>query len=81
MNRQQNEMNNITPMSIINLQNISLAFGGPQILDNVNLQIDENSKISIIGRNGTGKSTLMNIIEGVKKADSGNIIVKDNIKI
>ena len=68
-------------MTIMNLQNINIAFGGPQILDNINLQIDDTNKISIIGRNGTGKSTIMKIIEGILPPDSGNIITKDDIKI
>lgn len=60
-------------MAILSLQNISLAFGGPLILDKVSLQIEQNERICLVGRNGTGKSTLINLINNRITPDSGDI--------
>ncbi|HMB20131.1 MAG TPA: ATP-binding cassette domain-containing protein [Spirochaetota bacterium] len=67
-------------MTLINLQNIHLAFGGPALLDGSNLQIDEGNKIALLGRNGTGKSCLMKIINGDIEPDSGVILKDTHIK-
>jgi len=51
-------------MSLIALQNISIHFGGPLILDTISVQIDKKQRICLLGRNGSGKSTLMKILAG-----------------
>ncbi|MBU4209040.1 MAG: ATP-binding cassette domain-containing protein, partial [Proteobacteria bacterium] len=61
-------------MSLISLQNITLSFGGPPILQQINLQIEPGERVCLIGRNGEGKSSLMKLIAGDLKPDSGNII-------
>lgn len=58
-------------MSLIALQNISVHFGGPMLLDGVNLQIEKKQRICLMGRNGTGKSTLMKILAGEVQPDQG----------
>lgn len=60
-------------MALINLENISIAFGADPVLDNISLQIQRGDRIALLGRNGCGKSTLMKIINGVLEPDSGNI--------
>jgi ABC transport system ATP-binding/permease protein len=60
-------------MPLITLDRISVAFGHLPLLDNVVLQIHEGERVSIIGRNGTGKSTLLRIINGEQAPDSGSI--------
>ena len=68
-------------MAFISLQDIFLSFGEHPLLDNVNLQIEQNQKICLLGRNGTGKSTLMKIMAGVLEPDSGRIITDQKINI
>lgn len=68
-------------MALISLQNISIAFGGPKILDNLKLQIEKGQRICLLGRNGAGKSTLMKIMKGSLSSDSGTIFREQNIKI
>ncbi|MCL4120027.1 UNVERIFIED_CONTAM: hypothetical protein GTU68_041251 [Idotea baltica] len=65
-------------MQLISLKNISLNFGTQIILDNANLEISKGQKICLIGRNGTGKSTLLKIIENKMQAEAGEVIVHNN---
>lgn len=60
-------------MSLVSLLDIGHSFGGPLVLDHVNLQIDPGERVCLVGRNGVGKSTLMKIIAGEMKADSGSV--------
>ncbi len=68
-------------MSILNLSNISLAFGGPLILDQISFEIEKGQRICFLGRNGTGKSTLMKVIAGEITPDNGNIITSPGLRI
>ncbi len=61
-------------MALINLQNITLSFGGPTLLDGIDLQIQPAERICLLGRNGAGKSSLMRIISGEMEPDSGEIV-------
>jgi ATP-binding cassette subfamily F protein uup len=60
-------------MALLSLLDISLSFGGPAILKNVNLQIDPGERVCLVGRNGAGKSTLMRIISGEMEPDTGDV--------
>ena len=60
-------------MNILNIRNLSLGFGGHPLLENVNLQIDRGERVCIVGRNGTGKSTLIRLINGDIRPDAGEI--------
>ena len=68
-------------MAIISLQNVTMAFNGPPVLDNVSLQIEKKQRICLLGRNGTGKSTLMKIINSEIKPDSGEIVKDQSVRI
>jgi ATP-binding cassette subfamily F protein uup len=68
-------------MSLVSLHNISIAFGGPPLLENVSLDIQEGQRICFLGRNGTGKSTFMKIIAGEIVPDSGDIILAPGVRI
>ncbi len=63
----------LSTMALISLRNIQLAFGGPAILDDVSLQINKGDRICLLGRNGTGKSTLLKLIAGELTPDEGCI--------
>src|ERR1041384_1596980 len=60
-------------MAIVSLLDVSLSFGGPPLLDRVNLQIDRGERVCLVGRNGAGKSTLMKIIADELKPDEGQV--------
>jgi len=68
-------------MALISLQNINIAFGGPPVLNNLNLQIEKNQRICLLGRNGAGKTTLMHIIAGTLTPDGGAIHRQTSLKV
>lgn len=66
---------------IIELHKISKKFKDHVILDNFNFDFQRGERIGIIGKNGTGKSTFLNLLTGTLPLDSGKVIVGDTIKI
>ena len=62
-------------MSLISIHNLSIAFGGPAILDSISMDLHKGQRIGLLGRNGTGKSTFMKIIAGILNQDSGELII------
>lgn len=60
-------------MPLITLESVSHAFGHLPLLDHVSLQVEAGERVSIIGRNGTGKSTLLQIISGEIEPDEGRV--------
>ena len=68
-------------MSLIRLRNIHVGFGGPAILESISLSIDAGERLCLLGRNGTGKSTLLKVINKEVKADSGDLEFKQGLKI
>ena len=67
-------------MALISLQEISLGFGRPRLLEEVNLQIEQGESIGLLGRNGAGKSTLLKLINGDILPDSGSISRQQNLR-
>lgn len=63
--------------SIIKLENISFAYDSKTILKSINLDIQRGTFMGLVGPNGGGKTTLINIILGLLKPDSGNIFLHD----
>ena len=68
-------------MSLVSLQGVRLAFGGPELIAGVSLQIERGERVCLVGRNGAGKSTLLKIITGEIIPDSGEIIRPQALKI
>ncbi len=68
-------------MSLISLNNVSLTFAGPAILDAVNLHIENGERLGLLGRNGAGKSTLLKILEGALAPDSGDVIRQPGLRV
>jgi ATP-binding cassette subfamily F protein uup len=68
-------------MALVSLDHISIAFGHLPLLDDASLQIDSRERIGLIGRNGTGKSTLLQIINGNQAPDSGSVRRQPGLRI
>ena len=65
---------------LLSLQNVSLAFGGPPVLDEVSLSVTRGLRAALTGRNGEGKSTLFKVIAGELEPDSGEIVRSPGLK-
>lgn len=68
-------------MALLSLQEVRIAFGGPELLDGVDLHLERGERVCLVGRNGAGKSTLMQIISGVISPDAGSVIREQGIRI
>jgi ATP-binding cassette subfamily F protein uup len=68
-------------MNILTVENISKSFGVKPLLSGINLGIDDQDKIGVIGINGTGKSTLLKLIAGIEEPDSGKITKGGSVRI
>ncbi len=64
--------------SIIEFENVSLAYGERLILDNINFKINEGQIFGMLGPNGVGKSTIFNLITGLINPKSGKIKIANN---
>lgn len=60
-------------MALLSMRGVSIGFGGPFVLDRINLQIKQGERLCLLGRNGSGKSTLMRLISGDMLPDEGDI--------
>jgi ATP-binding cassette subfamily F protein uup len=68
-------------MPLVTLDQVSVAYGHLPLLDSVSLQIDPGERIAIVGRNGTGKSTLLQVVGGSLSPDSGTIWRQPGLKV
>src|SRR4030066_144114 len=68
-------------MALISLYEISVTFGGPLLFDEVHLNLEAGERVALLGRNGTGKTTLMKVIAGQMSVDSGKIIRQQGVEI
>ncbi|WP_299129979.1 ABC-F family ATP-binding cassette domain-containing protein [uncultured Winogradskyella sp.] len=66
---------------IIEFHNVSKAFKDKKILDNFDYTFKKGERIGIIGKNGTGKSTFLNLLTGSLQADGGKIVLGETVKI
>jgi len=73
MNAEKFEKTNLT---LLEIQDLTLNFGGLKAIDDLDFVLHKNEILSIIGPNGAGKSTLFNIISGIYKSDKGKVIYK-----
>jgi ABC transport system ATP-binding/permease protein len=68
-------------MALISMRDVSVGFGGPLVLDHVNLQIERGERVCLVGRNGAGKSTLMRLIRGDLAPDGGEVVRSQGVRI
>jgi branched-chain amino acid transport system ATP-binding protein len=62
---------------LLQLRRVSRAFGGLQVISELDLDVGEGEIVSVIGPNGAGKTTLFNLITGIFRPDSGDIVFED----
>lgn len=68
-------------MALLSMRDVSVGFGGPLVLEHVTLQIERGERVCLLGRNGEGKSTLMQLISGDLSADAGDIVRQQSLRI
>ena len=68
-------------MALIGLNNVSIAYGGPLLLDGATLYLERKERVCLIGRNGEGKSTLMKILTREEKPDSGEVVMQAGVRV
>ncbi len=66
---------------MIDLANISLQFSGKYLFRDINFKINAGDKISLVGANGTGKSSILKIINGELQPESGKVLMQKNVSI
>jgi len=68
-------------MPLIQLQNVDYGVGGPLLLEKVDLAIEANERVCIVGRNGEGKSTLLRLIASEIRPDDGEVRVQNGVRV
>ncbi|MFO0095219.1 MAG: ATP-binding cassette domain-containing protein, partial [Gemmatimonadaceae bacterium] len=68
-------------MALVSVQDVSVAFGGPPVLDHANFAIERGERVCLLGRNGAGKSTFMLVLEGALIPDSGLVVRQGGITL
>jgi len=68
-------------MAVISLSNAQLAFGHVALLDHAEFSLETGERVGLIGRNGTGKSSLLKILSGASRLDDGLLVMQQGVKI
>jgi ABC transport system ATP-binding/permease protein len=68
-------------MALLSLRGVGLTFGGPKLLDGVDLMIEAGERVCLLGRNGEGKSTLLKLINGEIEPDDGAVVRQQGLRV
>ena len=67
-------------MSVISLSNAQLAYGHVALLDHAEFSLEAGERVGLIGRNGTGKSSLLKVIAGLSRLDDGLLTLQQGLR-
>ena len=67
-------------MNYLSVENISKSYGEVELFSDISFGINKDQKIAFIAKNGTGKTSLLNIISGLDNPDSGQVISRKDLK-
>lgn len=68
-------------LNYLTVENISKSYGELTLFENISFSVHKNQKIAFVAKNGTGKTSILNILSGDDVADSGNVIYRKDIKV
>ncbi|GAB1344888.1 ATP-binding cassette domain-containing protein [Gemmatimonas sp.] len=68
-------------MALVSLQDVRVAFGGPAVLDQASFAIERGERVCVLGRNGAGKSTFMQVLDGTLTPDHGVVVRQGGVTI
>ena len=71
----------ILVISYLQIENLTKSFGAKVLFENISFGVAENQRIAIVAKNGTGKTTLLNIIAGDEDYDSGRITFRNDLRV
>ncbi|WP_083336284.1 ABC-F family ATP-binding cassette domain-containing protein [Mycobacteroides saopaulense] len=69
------------PVNLINLENVSKSYGVKPLLSNVSLGVQAGDRIGVVGLNGGGKTTLLEVLAGIEPADQGRVSQAGNLRL
>ncbi len=68
-------------MNYLSVEKLSKTYGEKLLFEDISFGVERGQKVALIARNGTGKSTLLNIIAGLEEPDSGQVVIRNDIKV
>ncbi|WP_445734869.1 ABC-F family ATP-binding cassette domain-containing protein [Mariniflexile sp.] len=68
-------------MNYLTVENISKSYGELTLFENLSFSVHKDQKIAFVAKNGTGKTSILNIISGDDEADTGNVVYRKDIKV
>lgn len=68
-------------MALLGMQDVSIAFGGPPVLDRARFAIERGERVCLLGRNGAGKSTIMQLLDGSLRPDGGEVVRQSGVTV
>jgi ATP-binding cassette subfamily F protein uup len=68
-------------VNYLSVENISKSFGERVLFKNISFGINEGQKIGFVAKNGTGKTSILNIVAGIDTPDAGNVVSRKGLKI
>ncbi|MGI8548960.1 MAG: ATP-binding cassette domain-containing protein [Gemmatimonadaceae bacterium] len=68
-------------MALLGMQDVSIAFGGPPVLDHASFSIERGERVCLLGRNGAGKSTIMKLLDGTIAPDAGEVVRQTGVTV
>ncbi len=68
-------------MALLNLSGVTLRHGGPPLFDGVSLQVEEGERLGLLGRNASGKSTLIGVLAGEVPVDEGEVARRQGLRV
>jgi len=68
-------------MTICSVNNVTKSFGGNIIFENISLEIQNGERIGLVGRNGSGKTTIFQLLTGIENVDAGAIHMKKGTRV
>ncbi len=69
------------PMALLSLKNVSLSYGGHPLLDDVELHIERGDRVCLLGVNGAGKSSMLNVLAGQVQPDDGEVVCSSGMRV
>ena len=68
-------------MALLGLQDVSIAFGGPPVLDRARFALERGERVCLLGRNGAGKSTIMKLLDGTMSPNGGDVVRQTGVSV